>query len=393
MRLAFVVPRYGADVVGGAETLVREHAEHLARAGHEVRVLTTCARDHFSWRNELPPGRSVSNGVTVERHRITRRKDHELATALHARLDAGFPLDADAERAWVENSGHSEELLAAVDRAGGEVDALLFAPYLFSSTVFGARLHPERSLVIPCLHDEAYARFGVIQDTLRIVAGLVFNSRAEGVLAERLLGGAVRGRVVGAGFDAVVGVDPARARERHSLRGPLLAYAGRREAAKNFPLLLRWLTAHDLALAPDHRVTLAAMGSSAVEGPAEARELVADLGVVDAADKLDVIAAAVATVQPSVQESFSYLLMEGWLCGVPAIVNAGCAVTREHCEASGGGVWVEDADEFSEAVRRLLDDAPLRDRMGAAGRRYVLGEYAWPAVTARMESAIRELTA
>ena len=41
LRVGFVVPRYGDDIVGGAETLVRGLAEHLAAAGSTVEVLTT----------------------------------------------------------------------------------------------------------------------------------------------------------------------------------------------------------------------------------------------------------------------------------------------------------------------------------------------------------------
>ena len=62
-RLAFVVPRYGADVVGGAETLVRGLAEHLAAPGSAVEVLTTCARDHLSWKNVLPGRREPRGGA------------------------------------------------------------------------------------------------------------------------------------------------------------------------------------------------------------------------------------------------------------------------------------------------------------------------------------------
>lgn len=36
MRLAFVVPRYGEDVVGGAETLARGYAEHLPKHSYIV---------------------------------------------------------------------------------------------------------------------------------------------------------------------------------------------------------------------------------------------------------------------------------------------------------------------------------------------------------------------
>jgi len=56
------VPRYGVDVVGGAETLVRGLAEHLAATGSAVEVLTTCARDHLSWKNVLPAGANRRTG-------------------------------------------------------------------------------------------------------------------------------------------------------------------------------------------------------------------------------------------------------------------------------------------------------------------------------------------
>jgi len=392
VRLAFVVPRYGQDVIGGAETLVRGYAEHAVAAGHDVVVLTTCARNHFTWANELPAGESSINGVRVLRHRVSRRRDDELMTSLHARIDAGFPLDADGERAWVANTGYSQELLAAVESAASRVDALLFAPYLFASTCFGVGVRPERSLVIPCLHDEPYARFTILQDAMRSAAGLIFNSDAERRLATSLLG-EVRGRVVGAGFDPVAQVDAGRARRRFGLDGTLVAYAGRRERAKNFPLLLQWITAHSRVLAPDLPVTLAAMGSSALETPSAAREVVTDLGAVDEQTKYDVLAASVAVAQLSLVESFSYVLMEGWLCGTPSIVHAQCAVTREHCEASGGGLWVESAEEFSEALRRLITDTALRTRMAAAGRGYVIAGYSWPEVMARLTSAITELVA
>src|SRR5689334_17824742 len=50
-RLRIVSPRYGAEVVGGAERLARLLAGSLHGAGWKVEVLTTCARDAATWRN------------------------------------------------------------------------------------------------------------------------------------------------------------------------------------------------------------------------------------------------------------------------------------------------------------------------------------------------------
>jgi len=394
MRLAIVVPRYGPGIVGGAETLCRDYAERLRAAGHDVEVLTTCARDHFSWSNEFPAGTTLIEGVTVHRFPVTTAKDHGAVTMLHARLDAGFKLDAAGERRWVENTGFSEPMMEAIAAVARRVDAVLFAPYLFAATVFGARVSPQKSLIIPCLHDEAYARFGIVQETLRGVAGLIFNSAPERDLAARLLGDVLpRNHVVGVGFDEPGPLDPAWWRRRTRVDGDLVAYAGRREIAKNFPLLLQWMTAYDEGLSHCGPATLLAMGSGEVRAPGSARDVVRDLGFVSQHEKLEAFSASVATAQLSLNESFSYVLMESWLAGTPVIVHAACDVTRTHCAESGGGLWVRDAETFAAALDRLRADAALRARMARAGDHYVRTHYSWPAVLSRLEQAVRDLSA
>ncbi len=76
MKLAFVTPRYGREVVGGAELGARLLAEHLAALdGWTVEVLTTCARDAWTWANEYPAGTAHENGVTVHRFPVTGQRD------------------------------------------------------------------------------------------------------------------------------------------------------------------------------------------------------------------------------------------------------------------------------------------------------------------------------
>ena len=74
MKLAVVVQRYGPAVNGGAELHARYIAERLARHA-EVEVLTTCAVDYVTWRNELDAGVEKINGVPVRRFRVKRERD------------------------------------------------------------------------------------------------------------------------------------------------------------------------------------------------------------------------------------------------------------------------------------------------------------------------------
>ena len=74
MKLAVVVQRYGADINGGAELHARYIAERLSRHA-SVEVVTTCARDYVTWKNELPAGVEQVNGITVRRFPVAHERE------------------------------------------------------------------------------------------------------------------------------------------------------------------------------------------------------------------------------------------------------------------------------------------------------------------------------
>ena len=86
MKLAIVVQRYGLTVNGGAELHARYIAERLARHA-EVEVLTTCATDYVTWRNELPDGVDRVNNIPVRRFKVqARTRSARVRPALGARV-------------------------------------------------------------------------------------------------------------------------------------------------------------------------------------------------------------------------------------------------------------------------------------------------------------------
>ena len=88
-RLAFVPPRYGNEIVGGSEAVMREAAHGLARRGWEVEVLTTCARDHYTWENAYPAGTTTDDDVVVHRFPIERSRTKRSAATQPAAQCAG----------------------------------------------------------------------------------------------------------------------------------------------------------------------------------------------------------------------------------------------------------------------------------------------------------------
>jgi glycosyltransferase involved in cell wall biosynthesis len=390
LRIGFVVPRYGEQVLGGAETLARVLAERLAAAGlADPLVLTTCAQDHITWENKLPPGETSINGVPVIRFPVGwQGSDLTRYHALHLRLIRGELLPPTEQYEWVDQSPHSPQLYAYIERFGRNFDFLFFIPYLFGTTLYGSAIYPERSILWPCLHNESYAYLQPMRDMYHACLGVMFNSYPEMRLAHRLYGKHPGSQIVGFGFSPL-DADGARFQEQSNLRAPFILYSGRLEGAKNVPLLVRCF----LEYKQHHRtpLKLALMGQGPETIPQ--RSDIVRLGFMQGQEKLNTYAGATVLCQPSVNESFSIVMMEAWLSGVPVLVHADCEVTRYHVTRCNGGLYFRDYNDFEGVMDLLLSDEQLRRRLGANGKQYVQTQYNWDAVLRRFEESIAKWNA
>jgi hypothetical protein len=129
VKLAVVVQRYGADINGGAELHARYIAEHLA-SRHEVHVLTTCARDYVTWRNELPAGVEVVNGISVHRFPVNRERVAEefgrrSLTVFNERHSVNDELK------WLDSEGPTSSSLTRYVQAQRDFDYLFFFSFRY----------------------------------------------------------------------------------------------------------------------------------------------------------------------------------------------------------------------------------------------------------------------
>jgi glycosyltransferase involved in cell wall biosynthesis len=385
-----VVPRYGTDIRGGAETGARMFAEHLvADRGYEVEVLTTCALDALTWRDELPEGTEVINGVTV--HRIASEAGrgigfHPLSGSLladpeHAGVD-------DMAR-WVDLQGPmSPALLRAVETS--EADVIAFYPYLYYPTIRGLPLVRQRAIMHPAAHEEPALHLPLFDDLFTQCRGFVFQTRSERRLVVERFNVATTPQVlVGLGVEEAVGTSD-EARARFGLgEAPYLLCIGRVDDKKGTGILWRFFRSYK----ERHPGPLTLVFVGQVVNPPDQADDVVVTGLIDDADKWGLLRGARALVAPSPYEAFSITVVEGMTAGAPVIVNAVCGATREHCEQSGAGMWFEGFAEFESVVERVTGDAVLHETMRQNGMRYVEANYRWPVILDRYCAFVEEFAA
>lgn len=406
MRIAFVAPFFGASAAGGAESEARNTAIRLAASGLSVDVLTTCLLDlHHDWTvNYHRRGVTVEDGLTVRRFRV-EPLDLRAFGRLNVKVLDGGRLTREEELQFISMHINSYDLYRYLAAEKTRYDWICFIPYLFGTTYFGSIFCPERAVIIPCLHDEGYARMSIFREMAGRAAKFVFHTGAELDLARRLFDlPEEKALLIGEGIETSFESDGERFRRRYGIEGPFVLYAGRKAREKNVHTLIRYFSRYARSTDGDLRLVMIGPGGLPMNGgggKAERSgngrehppERIVDLGFVPEQDKRDAYSAATVFCQPSLNESFSIVIMESWACGVPSLVHADCAVTREHVTTSGGGLYFQSYPEFEGALNYLLEHPATRERMGEAGRHYVRKHFAWDRIIERYRSEVFGLRA
>jgi glycosyltransferase involved in cell wall biosynthesis len=379
-KVVFVTPRYGTQVMGGAETAARHLAEQLrAHTEWESEVHTTCALDPVTWADDLPAGTTEVNGVPVHRH-----------PSAHGRLPDFYGLDGLVRLApraatreqgsrWVDYNGPvSPELVDAV--CASDADVVAFYPYLYHPTVATIGQVSVPAVLHPAAHDEPALYLPVFRGTFGDADAFCFHTAAERTLVERMYPVAERPQIVlGLGIGDSEGLGRPGGEVVGLGSRPYLVSVGRVDEHKGSKMLASYFATYkERHPGP---LALALVGPVAVDLPPHPDIVVT--GAVAEADKWDIVRDALVAVSPSALESFSLVVIEAWVDRVPVLVNGACGPTREHCERSGGGLWFTSYPEFEAVLDRLLADDDLRAGLGDRGRAYVDSHFRWPVLIGR----------
>ena len=434
MKIAFVVQRYGAEILGGSEYHCRLIAERLAPR-HQVEVLTTCAADYVTWKNDYPEGSDRVRGVTVRRFANARTRDIQafnrysewIFNNAHSRED---------ELEWLRQQGPwCPSLLEYLERHQQQYDILIFFTYLYAPTVLGSRIAPHKSILVPTAHDEPAIRLEIYKELFSLPAGMAYNTEVERrFLTTHFSIRAVEEETIGCGVElpqaqphprhqADDAGDPAAAakpddgtqegeapdedegpdemspsfrphlaqrgsefRRRHRLHGPFVLYGGRIDPGKGCEELIEYFSTY---VQEGGDASLALMGVKLMPLPDE--PFIRFAGRLSDQERVQALEAATVVVVPSPYESLSLLALESFAVGTPVLANARSEVLVDHCHKSNAGLFYADRDEFTECLRQLIADPRLRAAMGRNGRHYVRQNYRWDVILAKYERMFSKL--
>jgi glycosyltransferase involved in cell wall biosynthesis len=375
-RVAFVVQRCGDEVVGGAESLCLQVA-HRLRGICDVEILTTCALDYQTWRNEYPEGHCHVGGVLVRRFPVDRPRNAGAFDRLSRDIAfdlAGTPLERQEE--WMKAQGPMSSQLFAYLRDYEQLyDSIVFFGYLYATTYFGLPLVAEKAILVPFAHDEWPIRLSMWERIFAAPRFLVFSTEEEREFVRRRFANLkIRGDIIGIGIEAPSDRNPERFRKRFGIEEPFLLYLGRIEKSKGVDVLFEDFIRYREARRGPKKLVLVGREHTTIPK----HDDIVMVGQVDEQAKWDALSACDALVMPSQFESLSLVLLEAWACGKPVVVNARSSVLVGQCRRAQGGVWYDCYEEFEVALDLLERD--LRHALGRQGQDHVWNAYNWEEV-------------
>lgn len=376
MKLAVVVQRYGADINGGAELHARYVAEHLSQHA-QVEVLTTCARDYVTWRDDYPAGTELVNDVPVRRFPV----DHERDAIVFGRWsDRVFNHSHSYhdELKWLDAEGpKSTPLLRHLRSAAADYDYVLFFSYRYYHSYHGAKALPSRAILVPTAERDEAIGLALSPRIFRAVRALMYNSPEEKRLIQTVSNNhEVPGVVVGIGSEIPPHPQAERFRRKYGITGRFALYVGRIDQNKGCQELFSFFLSGLPGLPRGLQLVL--IGKEMLPIPDHPR--IHHLGFLNDQDKFDALAASDLLLMPSYYESLSMVALEAWALGKPVLANGRCEVLRGQCVRSQAGLYYETQAEFVETLRAISESRGLNAVFSANGRRFFQQHYAWPVI-------------
>ena len=417
MRCLHVSAAYW-PVLGGAEAYLQGLSERLVEAGHTVTVATTNAASVeylLSAKGQrLDTPCEIHNGVPILRfsvrhlpfsphsYQVLRRLTSEVSRI--PVCSSSLPVRWGRYMPWVPS------LETALGGCNGTFDLVHGVNLSYESLPLTALRYARNTgvpfLFTPLLHigekaGGAVYRYCTMAHQLELFRGstkiIVQTDREKDVLLRIGIEGSKIEKVgVAVDLKQIQSGDGRRSKREHGIDKPLVVFVGRVSYDKGAIHLVQamqqlWDQGKevDLVLAGSVGGRFAGYYASL---PSAIRERVKLLGPVKEEEKRDLLDAAEMLVLPSRVDSFGIVFLEAWAYKKPVIGAAAGGVPEVIAEGEDGLlVPFGDVGALSQRIATLLDDEPMRRRLGEAGHRKVSQFYTWDVVFRKLEDIYRRL--
>lgn len=395
-KLCFVSPRYGEDIVGGAEFAIRRLAENCVLfGGIEAEVLTTIAGDERTWSAQYDIGETYINGVTVKRYSndaIDRQEFDDWARPLLE--DPKHVTDSEFDEWLIRQGPYSPKLLDAIEQT--DADAVVFHPMLSSPTSHGVFRAQKPVVLHPALHNEPLSFMPGYKKVMQRADLLALSTRFEQKLAQDICGALSNTQsVIGFGIEEppeVNVLENEQIMKKYRLEPhKYFVVIGRVDPGKGSDLVAEMFqAAQELSHVREKLIFIGPVSPSS-RIPKMGDGSIECIGALSDGDKYVVLSNATALISPSVTESFSLVVLEAMQCGVPVIVNGACGPTVEHASASSAGVSFNSLSEFVATIDIFTKGSAAATAASLNGQMYVKNNYTWSKVIESYTRAIKPL--
>lgn len=389
VKIAFVVQRYGLEVNGGAELLCRQVAEHLSEY-FDIEIITTCAIDYITWKNEYPPGKGTLNGLTIWRFPVDSPRDISKFNKYSERIFGDTGRGENDEIKWMELQGpYSTKLLDFIKTSYNKYDYFIFFTYLYCTTFFGLPPVKDKAILVPTAHDEPPIYLRIFDEIFISPTAISYNTEEEKKFVNnKFNNNYILNDVIGVGVEVPEEINPNKFRDKYKIKDRFITYIGRIDESKGCRELFNNFIRYKEEQKSDLKLIL--LGRSVMDIPEDSD--IIPLGFISEEDKFNGIAASDLIIMPSKYESFSIVVMEAWGCNKAVLVNGNCDVLKGHCLRSNGGLWYENYEEFKECLDLLISDDRIRAMMGENGKKYVEENYSWSKIEEKYIRLIEALS-
>ncbi|NWO26316.1 glycosyltransferase family 4 protein [Leptotrichia sp. oral taxon 417] len=386
-KILFVVQRYGLEVNGGAELHCRQLAERL-KDEYDVSVLTTCAIDYVTWKNEYKEGIEHINGVKVIRKKVDFERNQKKFNKISAKLNNEKD-NINLGIEWQEAQGpHSSELIKYLEDHKDDYDVIIFLTYLYYTTYFGLKVAPEKSILIPTAHDEPPIYYSIFNETFNLPKAILYSTTTErDFVNKRFKNDYIESDIVGLGVDINENAQDIDLEKTFDIKDDYVVYIGRIDESKGCKEMFEYFLEYKKIYNSNLKLVLA--GKSAMEIPGN-KDIVT-LGFVSEDEKVNLIRKSKLLILPSKFESLSLSTLEAMYLKVPVLLNGKCEVLKQHAILSNGGLYYENKWEFIETLDYLIRNSKIAERMGENGRKYVDVNYKWDVIIEKLKKNIENL--